>query len=277
MISIKMRAEKDKKHISGAEKIIDENDLEKNVLKLIDRARFHEKGEPNFINIKIEKIRESEILYIPILNIKSKKVLFMEEGHILAKEGFNMREASAHVTMNTDGTFTIDIAGQDMPISGGDEKSRGSGIYKISSINIQGKGTFYGDTSADPSSGVVEYSISDIDPASIKQSSIFKESELSGTEYCDLCKRNEKKYEYTSHQFKIVDPEGKYSRSYTLNFVYRKDSEKETFSVGFWAHLTGVEKEEYVSHSGEDMGKTQKNTKDVDRELRIDFMGEIAK
>ncbi len=86
MISIKMRAEKDKKHISGAEKIIDENDLEKNVLKLIDRARFHEKGEPNFINIKIEKIRESEILYIPILNIKSKKVLFMEEGHILAKE-----------------------------------------------------------------------------------------------------------------------------------------------------------------------------------------------
>ena len=194
-----------------------------------------------------------------------------------AKVGFNMREASAHVTMNTDGTFTIDIAGQDIPISGGDEKSRGSGIYKISSISIQGKGTFYGDTSADPSSGVVEYSISDIDPASIKQSSIFKESELSGTEYCDLCERNEKKYEYTSHQFKIVDPEGKYSRSYTLNFVYRKDSEKETFSVGFWAHLTGVEKEEYVSHSGEDMGKTQKNTKDVDRELRIDFMGEIAK
>lgn len=86
MISIKMRAEKENKHISGAEKIIDENDLEKSVLSLINRARFHEKGKPTFINIKIEKIKENEILYIPILNIKSKKVLSLEEGHSIAME-----------------------------------------------------------------------------------------------------------------------------------------------------------------------------------------------
>lgn len=63
MFSLKMRASKEGVHVSGAERIVNEDKLEKIAGNLIKRALGHENGTPDFINLKIEKINE-EITYL---------------------------------------------------------------------------------------------------------------------------------------------------------------------------------------------------------------------
>ena len=71
--SIKMRASNEtdgvKNHISGAEKIVTENELEEYCASLMKRALYHSKGKPDFINIKVEEIKEEELLYLPALKV----------------------------------------------------------------------------------------------------------------------------------------------------------------------------------------------------------------
>lgn len=64
LYSIKMRSSKDGNHISGAESIIDEVNLEKAVTQLIKRALNHSKGKAENINIKIEELDENKINYL---------------------------------------------------------------------------------------------------------------------------------------------------------------------------------------------------------------------
>ena len=72
LYSIKMRASKNKEgkniHISGAEKIIDKEKIELCSDILISRALTHENGNPDFINLKIEEIKD-EILKLKALPI----------------------------------------------------------------------------------------------------------------------------------------------------------------------------------------------------------------
>ena len=62
--SIKMRASNEvggrRNHISGAEKIVSEDQLEEYCSHIIKRALKHSKGKPDFINLKIEAIQEDE-------------------------------------------------------------------------------------------------------------------------------------------------------------------------------------------------------------------------
>ncbi|URZ88252.1 6-carboxyhexanoate--CoA ligase [Floricoccus penangensis] len=74
LYSIKMRATKDGKHISGAEKIVRENILNKSVNLLITRAFEHEKGRAENINIKIEKVEQDEIQFISPLQVTTVNV-----------------------------------------------------------------------------------------------------------------------------------------------------------------------------------------------------------
>lgn len=82
--SIKMRASKNINgidyHISGAERIVEKNDLEYAVSQLEKRALSHDKGEPDFINIKIEKVKEDEILYLKALKTRTVNVDNYREG-----------------------------------------------------------------------------------------------------------------------------------------------------------------------------------------------------
>lgn len=99
LYSIKMRSAKggDHKkggyHISGAEKIIKEEDIEKYALKLIKRAFNHSKGKADFINLKIEKINE-EIIYISPLKIKSYTAENYLDGRNFAKEFLHKAKVS---------------------------------------------------------------------------------------------------------------------------------------------------------------------------------------
>ncbi|MCR2046814.1 6-carboxyhexanoate--CoA ligase [Acetatifactor muris] len=79
--SIKMRASnKEEGHISGAEKIIPEEELEQYCSRLLARALRHSKGKPDFINLKIEAVREEEILHLFALNVTTVETADAGEG-----------------------------------------------------------------------------------------------------------------------------------------------------------------------------------------------------
>lgn len=91
MYSVKMRASKNGRHISGAETIVEREKVEEYTIKFIRRAFFHENGTPDFINIKIEEIKE-KIKYrdhLPIITVKcrSKEEAREVARNILRKEG----------------------------------------------------------------------------------------------------------------------------------------------------------------------------------------------
>lgn len=92
MYSIKMRSakggphEEGGKHISGAERILREDEIEEELINVYRRAITHEKGKPDFINLKIEAIDEEDILYKKRLEIVQHNVSSKEEGLKLAKE-----------------------------------------------------------------------------------------------------------------------------------------------------------------------------------------------
>lgn len=75
LYSIKMRSSKGldgvEKHISGAENIVNETDLENAVNNLIKRALNHTKGKSDSINIKVEKLNELDIKYINPLSVNT--------------------------------------------------------------------------------------------------------------------------------------------------------------------------------------------------------------
>ena len=92
MYSIKMRCskggphEEGGKHISGAERILREDEVEQELINVYRRAITHERGKPDFINFKIEEIDEDEIIYKKRLKINQHHVDSKEEGLNLAKE-----------------------------------------------------------------------------------------------------------------------------------------------------------------------------------------------
>ncbi len=90
MYSVKMRANKScdgkSMHISGAERIIEKGDIDTCCGMLLRRALHHSKGEPDFINIKVEKINENEIQYTDALPVTTYEVDSPEEGFLKLEE-----------------------------------------------------------------------------------------------------------------------------------------------------------------------------------------------
>lgn len=74
------------RHISGAERIVPEEDMEESVLSMLRRARMHERGEADFIQIKVEEVRSTSIQYCPLIPIYQRHVTSKEEGRAVAKQ-----------------------------------------------------------------------------------------------------------------------------------------------------------------------------------------------
>lgn len=85
MYSVKMRASKDGRHISGAEDIVERENVEECAIRFIRRAFHHENGTPDFISIKIEEIKES-IKYIDHLPIKTLECKSKRDAREMAKD-----------------------------------------------------------------------------------------------------------------------------------------------------------------------------------------------
>ena len=79
-----MRASKNDKikesHISGAEKIISEKEINNVLNLLIKRAITHPKGKADFINIKIKNISEEKIIVLDALKVTTIKTATPENG-----------------------------------------------------------------------------------------------------------------------------------------------------------------------------------------------------
>ena len=71
LYSLKMRASQQNEHISGAENIINEDELQAYCAQLLQRAMQHSKGKPDFINLKIEAVRPEEILHLPAVPVRT--------------------------------------------------------------------------------------------------------------------------------------------------------------------------------------------------------------
>ena len=81
IFTVKMRASQQGRHTSGAEKTVDESRLTKTVSALIRRAKEHELGQPDFINLKIEQQNPSQIVFLPALPVTDRRGNSIEEKH----------------------------------------------------------------------------------------------------------------------------------------------------------------------------------------------------
>ena len=86
--SLKMRAsqqvgegeQKHEQHISGAERIVCHDNVEAICAAMVRRALTHSKGDPDFINVKIEKINESDIQILKALPVTRIDVDTWQQG-----------------------------------------------------------------------------------------------------------------------------------------------------------------------------------------------------
>lgn len=92
LYSIRMRGakggphEEGGRHISGAERIVEESDLESVASSLIHRALHHSKGKSDFINIRIDAISDNDITYVDCLDIEEHTTKSIQDSHEIAKE-----------------------------------------------------------------------------------------------------------------------------------------------------------------------------------------------
>lgn len=85
MYSVRMRAERDKKHISGAERIVPEENISAIVSMLAERALSHERGKPDLLNISVEALK-TPIKRVTSLPLILARVEDAKEGKALAKK-----------------------------------------------------------------------------------------------------------------------------------------------------------------------------------------------
>ena len=102
LFSVKMRASRQENnvnvHVSGAERIIPMEELEGVCQQLLERALHHSKGEADSINLKVERVRPEEILYLDALPVTTVEVGSYQEGRaklaeLLATTGVHNCEA----------------------------------------------------------------------------------------------------------------------------------------------------------------------------------------
>ncbi len=86
LYSIKMRASKGDLHVSGAERIIEQNNITAAVSALTERALHHGLGRADFINVKMEEVSPSQLQYLDALPVSKRPAQTVEETYQIMKE-----------------------------------------------------------------------------------------------------------------------------------------------------------------------------------------------
>ena len=89
MYSVRMRAEKGGMHISGAERLVCEGEIQDSVQSLSERALSHERGKPDFVNISIEAVKH------PVKNLVSLPVILHNAKNI--RDGRNAAKSTLEI------------------------------------------------------------------------------------------------------------------------------------------------------------------------------------
>ena len=108
LFSLKMRASREGRHISGAEKILPESALPTHLQSLLERAAHHANGEPDFVNFKIERIPADSVLHLDALPVRSLTADTPEAGLDLMRDlleslGIARSEEIIHLLKETHG------------------------------------------------------------------------------------------------------------------------------------------------------------------------------
>ncbi len=112
LYSVKMRASRGGRrgeggrHISGAERIVPEEEVERQAAAMLRRARDHERGRADFIQIRVEEVRPEEIRWCALLPVSELPAGGKEEGRRRAVEelvraGVSRRAAEAGMAFLT--------------------------------------------------------------------------------------------------------------------------------------------------------------------------------
>ena len=124
--SLKMRAsqqvgegdQKHEQHISGAERIVSRDAVEAVCTAMAHRALTHSKGDPDFINIKIEKVSENDIQILKALPVTRIDVNTWQQGlekafELVGEAAADIREKLPELlqaTFSMRGAMLYDIA-----------------------------------------------------------------------------------------------------------------------------------------------------------------------
>lgn len=73
------------RHISGAERLVSYDKVTETANAMMARAFTHSRGQADFINIKVEAVREQDIVTIPLLPVSTAAVKNAEAGRTAAK------------------------------------------------------------------------------------------------------------------------------------------------------------------------------------------------
>lgn len=84
--SIKMRAAKAGKHVSGAERILPQQNISQAVSALTERALHHGLGRADFINVKIEEIQPDELQYLEALPVSTRPAATVEGSYEIMRQ-----------------------------------------------------------------------------------------------------------------------------------------------------------------------------------------------
>ena len=101
LYSLKMRAEKiaqEREHVSGAEKILPEDELPAYMAALLARALHHAKGKADFVNFKVEAVAPEDVEHLDALPISTVEVETAEEGRrviLQALESLGLKNGEA--------------------------------------------------------------------------------------------------------------------------------------------------------------------------------------
>lgn len=71
LYSVKMRASKGELHVSGAERILSQEEVATATGNLAHRALHHSLGTADFINIKVEALADKQVLHLPALPVST--------------------------------------------------------------------------------------------------------------------------------------------------------------------------------------------------------------
>ena len=74
------------RHISGAERIVPEEQLEVDVIAMLRRARTHERGSADFIQVKVEEVHPETAVYCPMIPVYPIQTSTKEEGREAARK-----------------------------------------------------------------------------------------------------------------------------------------------------------------------------------------------
>lgn len=135
--SLKMRAsqqagdgeQRHKQHISGAERIVARENVEAVCSAMVRRAMTHSKGDPDFINVKIEKVHESDIQILKALHVTRINVDTWQEG--LEKAFDLIGQAVDSAASNAGGSTINDFANKLPELLRETFPMRGAMLYDI--------------------------------------------------------------------------------------------------------------------------------------------------